>query len=139
MSHSPSLNSTVTTSCVLTPIVDYRSRSPSYKGLDLRSTSHGIRSTSPNRKRFNESKKKPINFETGVPVSTSSQPTIDDNKTELEVVNKYENFSDNGSEISDEGYRSLGLIQNGVMNKRASIHSQISNEDAENSGEFMAD
>lgn len=53
-----------------------------------------------------------------------------------EVVNKYENVSDNGSEISDEGYRSLGLIQNGNSHKRASMHSQASNEDAENSGEF---
>ncbi|GAB0099266.1 GAS2-like protein pickled eggs [Sergentomyia squamirostris] len=52
---------------------------------------------------------------------------------------KFENISDNGSEISDEGYRSLGLIQgtngNGVS-KRTSLHSQVSNEDAELSGRF---
>ncbi|XP_055636802.1 GAS2-like protein pickled eggs [Toxorhynchites rutilus septentrionalis] len=48
--------------------------------------------------------------------------------------NKYENISDNGSEISDEGYRSLGLVQsNGAVQtqKRISLHSQASNEDAE--------
>lgn len=52
---------------------------------------------------------------------------------------KFENISDNGSEISDEGYRSLGLIQqNGqqaVVEKRASVHSQLSTEDADYSGE----
>lgn len=44
---------------------------------------------------------------------------------------KFENISDNGSEISDEGYRSLGLIQqaNNNQSKRASLHSQTSLED----------
>lgn len=44
---------------------------------------------------------------------------------------KFENISDNGSEISDEGYRSLGLIQqaNNNQSKRASLHSQTSIED----------
>lgn len=47
-------------------------------------------------------------------------------------ANKYENLSDNGSEISDEGYRSLGLVQSNV--KRISLHSQVSNEDADTNG-----
>lgn len=44
---------------------------------------------------------------------------------------KFENISDNGSEISDEGYRSLGLIQhaNHSHSKRTSLHSQTSVED----------
>lgn len=43
---------------------------------------------------------------------------------------KFENISDNGSEISDEGYRSLGLIQQANnQSKRASLHSQTSIED----------
>lgn len=44
---------------------------------------------------------------------------------------KFENISDNGSEISDEGYRSLGLIQqaNNNQSKRTSLHSQTSIED----------
>lgn len=56
---------------------------------------------------------------------------------------KFENISDNGSEISDEGYRSLGLIQqaNNNQSKRASLHSQTSLEDtktddAKTNGEF---
>uniref|UniRef100_A0A7G3AQ68 Proteinral transcriptional corepressor trfa n=2 Tax=Lutzomyia longipalpis TaxID=7200 RepID=A0A7G3AQ68_LUTLO len=53
---------------------------------------------------------------------------------------KFENISDNGSEISDEGYRSLGLIQgtngNSGVSKRTSLHSQVSNEDAELSVRF---
>ncbi|KAH8362615.1 hypothetical protein KR200_004511 [Drosophila serrata] len=44
--------------------------------------------------------------------------------------NKFENISDNGSEISDEGYRSLGVIQSSAQ-KRESLHSQASIEDAE--------
>lgn len=59
---------------------------------------------------------------------------------------KFENISDNGSEISDEGYRSLGLIQanningntNGGQLKRTSLHSQTSTEDAEPSGKRRA-
>lgn len=134
MSHSPSLNSGVTTACAFAPAVDYRSRSPSYKNSDFRSPSHGLRSTSPNLRRFNDTRKKQTNLETNVSIPISSQTTLDDNKTDLEVANRYENVSDNGSEISDEGYRSLGIIQNGIINKRASVHSQVSNEDAENSG-----
>lgn len=61
-----------------------------------------------------------------------------------DAAGKFENISDNGSEISDEGYRSLGLIQNGGggalgggvnVDKRTSIHSQLSTDDAEYSGE----
>ncbi|XP_058817155.1 GAS2-like protein pickled eggs [Topomyia yanbarensis] len=57
-------------------------------------------------------------------------------KTESSIEdksNKYENVSDNGSEISDEGYRSLGVIQSNVAQAqtRVSLYSQASNEDAE--------
>lgn len=58
---------------------------------------------------------------------------------------KFENISDNGSEISDEGYRSLGLIQqaNNNQSKRASLHSQTSIEDgktddAKTNGKFWS-
>lgn len=55
---------------------------------------------------------------------TSSGTTSTDNG------GKFENISDNGSEISDEGYRSLGLIQQANnQSKRASLHSQTSIED----------
>lgn len=52
---------------------------------------------------------------------------------------KFENISDNGSEISDEGYRSLGLIQGGTghntnNNNRLSLISQTSADDAEMNG-----
>lgn len=56
---------------------------------------------------------------------------------------KFENISDNGSEISDEGYRSLGLIQQANnQSKRASLHSQTSIEDvktddAKTNGEYQ--
>ncbi|ALC49516.1 pigs [Drosophila busckii] len=50
--------------------------------------------------------------------------------TQPEQSNKFENISDNGSEISDEGYRSLGIVQSNAQ-KRESVHSQASMEDAE--------
>lgn len=86
-----------------------------------------------------------------IPLSTQEliEPTnnvVTEAKIELQMVNggnntvagtdnganKYENISDNGSEISDEGYRSLGLIQ--TNNKRISLHSQVSNEETETNG-----
>lgn len=68
---------------------------------------------------------------------------ITDSKTESsgeDKTSKYENISDNGSEISDEGYRSLGIIQSSgtasQAQKRVSLYSQASNEDAEISGMY---
>lgn len=47
--------------------------------------------------------------------------------------------SDNASEVSDEGYRSLGVIQPGDKSKnRLSYNSQNSVEDAEFTGEFIS-
>lgn len=58
--------------------------------------------------------------------------------------NRYESVSDNGSEISDEGYRSLGLVQggqtagqpaNGAGGLRKGFgNSQQSSEDADTNG-----
>ncbi|XP_017073861.1 GAS2-like protein pickled eggs [Drosophila eugracilis] len=56
--------------------------------------------------------------------------TVSGTAAEQGGANKFENISDNGSEISDEGYRSLGVIQSGAQ-KRESLHSQASIEDAE--------
>jgi hypothetical protein len=64
------------------------------------------------------------------------EPLVSEVKAEngtSDGANKYENISDNGSEISDEGYRSLGLIQSNNA-KRISLHSQVSNEDADTNG-----
>lgn len=44
-----------------------------------------------------------------------------------EIDSKYENASDNGSEISDEGYRSLGLTQQ--ANKQTTSKTQSGPED----------
>uniref|UniRef100_A0A182QD28 GAR domain-containing protein n=1 Tax=Anopheles farauti TaxID=69004 RepID=A0A182QD28_9DIPT len=84
------------------------------------------RSVSPSPRRIQESKRKPavvsqqsnassvgVHFEcdkeaaTVVPVTTATAVPSDDEK------NRYESVSDNGSEISDEGYRSLGLVPGG--------------------------
>lgn len=105
------------------------------------------RSASPKEpKRFGVAQKK-ASFESSVTIPIVPVPqeisVVDGGATNAaaakeptETVNKYDNTSDNGSEISDEGYRSLGLIQNGT-NKRASMHSQASNEDADNASKCI--
>lgn len=75
------------------------------------------------------------------PESSPEPSVVNEAKVEATVTNndganKYENVSDNGSEISDEGYRSLGLIQSNNA-KRISILSQASNEDADTNGEQL--
>ena len=74
-----------------------------------------------------------------IPLAQDEPQLISDVKVENgnanDGANKYENISDNGSEISDEGYRSLGLIQSNNA-KRISLHSQVSNEDADTNGKF---
>lgn len=70
----------------------------------------------------------------GVVTNTTGMPP-----TGSDAINtsssKFENISDNGSEISDEGYRSLGVIQSNAQ-KRESLHSQTSMDDAENNGKL---
>lgn len=55
-----------------------------------------------------------------------------------------ESASDNGSEVSDEGYRSLGVVAGSTQGSpstkttnRYSMHSQNSMEDAEYGGKFL--
>lgn len=89
---------------------------------------------------------------------------MENNKTTTEqpatTDSKFENISDNGSEISDEGYRSLGVLQttnsvaasNGTSSssttvtmmahaneneRSSSLHSQQSTEDADLNGKFV--
>ncbi|XP_075158388.1 GAS2-like protein pickled eggs [Haematobia irritans] len=63
--------------------------------------------------------------------SSSGHGTVTQSSDASANSNKFENISDNGSEISDEGYRSLGVIQSSAQ-KRESIHSQASMDDADN-------
>ncbi|KAL7035215.1 hypothetical protein ACKWTF_008269 [Chironomus riparius] len=117
------------------------------------------RSVSPSPKRVVDMKRKQISLDMPVsthissvqiPMSQCDTESINNNSniiSEIKAVNenvsngatpndganKYENISDNGSEISDEGYRSLGLIQSNNP-KRISLHSQASNEDADTNG-----
>uniref|UniRef100_A0A182N6V8 GAR domain-containing protein n=1 Tax=Anopheles dirus TaxID=7168 RepID=A0A182N6V8_9DIPT len=111
------------------------------------------RSVSPSPRRIQE-KRKPavpqqsnavgVHFECDkeaavVPVATATAVPSDDEK------NRYESVSDNGSEISDEGYRSLGLVQGGGQSAAATAGgagglrkgfgtSQHSSEDADTNG-----
>ncbi|XP_034490188.1 GAS2-like protein pickled eggs [Drosophila innubila] len=97
------------------PHLTRRSMSPTQRRLisDMRKKQNSM-----------ESKSLPNAEETagaGAGTGTGAQP---------EQSSKFENISDNGSEISDEGYRSLGVIQS-TAQKRESLHSQASIEDAE--------
>lgn len=115
---------------------------------------------SPSPRRLADIKKKQTSFDTnGATIPNVSQATaagdglsqqadgknngvVDTNGVGNDGA-KFENISDNGSEISDEGYRSLGLIQQAKdQSKRISLHSQTSNEDvkletAKSNGEFI--
>ncbi|KAH8400577.1 hypothetical protein KR222_007117 [Zaprionus bogoriensis] len=104
------------------------------------------RSMSPSQRRLlNEMRRKQNSLESYSSSGPKSLPSVDfgeetaggSNTTtstgasgQPEQNNKFENISDNGSEISDEGYRSLGVIQS-TAQKRESLHSQASIEDAE--------
>lgn len=110
------------------------------------------RSMSPSPRRLGDLKsKKQTSLESNASSATVTESetskaneTSSNANTNLASDNgKFENISDNGSEISDEGYRSLGLIQqaNNNQSKRASLHSQTSIEDgktddAKINGEF---
>ncbi|XP_055326898.1 GAS2-like protein pickled eggs [Sitodiplosis mosellana] len=103
------------------------------------------RSMSPSPRRLGDLKsKKQTSFDLNVGTATTAPPaaTTETDTSKLNETNgtangttdnggKFENISDNGSEISDEGYRSLGLIQqaNNNQSKRTSLHSQTSIED----------
>lgn len=95
------------------------------------------RSMSPSTRRTNESRKKILSLDSNVlskngddMKNTEGSSTI---STGISADGKFENISDNGSEISDEGYRSLGLVQqaNNSQSKRTSLHSQNSIEDGQ--------
>lgn len=122
------------------------------------SPSLGRRSMSPNQRRLlGDMRRKQTSLESyGSSSGPKSLPSVDFGEESATVVvggsnttssgngaagvagqpeqnSKFENISDNGSEISDEGYRSLGVIQS-TAQKRESLHSQASIEDAENNG-----
>jgi len=109
----------------------------------LASPSLSRRSMSPSPRRLIDIRKKQISLEAQTTATTNNSqdepPLVNEAKVESSTIgnndgaNKYENISDNGSDISDEGYRSLGLIQSNNA-KRISLHSQVSNEDAETNG-----
>lgn len=111
----------------------------------LASPSLSRRSMSPSPRRLIDIRKKQSSLEAQTTATTNNSqdepPLVNEAKVESSTIgnndgaNKYENISDNGSEISDEGYRSLGLIQSNNA-KRISLHSQVSNEDAETNGKF---
>lgn len=106
----------------------------------LASPSFSRRSMSPSPRRLIDIRKKQSSLEAQPTNVQDEPPLVNEAKVESNTngtndgANKYENISDNGSEISDEGYRSLGLIQSNNA-KRISLHSQVSNEDAETNGE----
>ncbi|KAH8275708.1 hypothetical protein KR044_010015 [Drosophila immigrans] len=100
------------------PSLARRSMSPSQRRLmsDLRKQKHNSQDS------YNAPK------EEAAPVAAAATVVV--SGTQPEQNSKFENISDNGSEISDEGYRSLGVIQS-TAQKRESLHSQASIEDAE--------
>lgn len=124
------------------PNLTRRSMSPSPRRLDMKKKQHSLDSSSTttqattvNNSGSNQLHQATVHFE----CDRDGSIITDSSKTESSAedkTSKYENISDNGSEISDEGYRSLGVIQSngtaaGQVQKRVSLYSQASNEDAE--------
>lgn len=112
-----------------------RAHSPSRKHLAPRSISPGRKSSSPDRRTkiitTNHLVPMPHGLRNKSPRPVSPAPAT-------------ESASDNGSEVSDEGYRSLGVVAGSTQGSpsmktlnRYSIHSQNSIEDAEYSGKFF--
>ena len=66
--------------------------------------------------------------------SNDSPSSIDSANTNSE--NKYENISDNGSEISDEGYRSLVQV-NGIKVAKNISTDHVTPEDIKHNGSFF--
>lgn len=118
------------------PSLTRRSMSPSPRRLEMKKKQNSLDSSSTvaqagGSTASNHLHQATVHFECdrdGSIVSETKTESSSEDKT-----NKYENISDNGSEISDEGYRSLGVIHSGTAQaqKRISLYSQASNEDAE--------
>jgi hypothetical protein len=111
-----------------------RSHSPSRKHLAPRASSPGRKSSSPERRTkivpSNHLVPTPLGIRNKSPRPVSPAPAA-------------ESASDNGSEVSDEGYRSLGVVAGSAQGSpstkttnRYSMHSQNSIEDAEYSGKL---
>lgn len=119
---------------------DHRAVSPNRKYLAPRTLSPGRKSASPDRRAkgvvvSNHLVPTPHAIRNKSPRPSSPPPTT-------------ESASDNGSEVSDEGYRSMGVVAGstqgspsttkvGIIN-RYSLNSQNSIEDADYSGEFVS-
>lgn len=118
------------------PSLSRRSMSPSPRRLiDMRKKQTSLEIPPP-ANTHNSTVQIPLSQDETVSNGFSSENKIESSTTGSSVndgANKYENISDNGSEISDEGYRSLGLIHSNNA-KRISLHSQVSNEDADTNG-----
>lgn len=111
-----------------------RAVSPGRKSLLSRGNSPGRKSTSPDRR-------------TKIVTSNHLVPTPHGLRTKsprpMSPAPATESASDNGSEVSDEGYRSLGVVAgstNGSPSTKAlnrySMHSQNSMDDAEFNGNY---
>lgn len=116
------------------PYLDDRASSPSRKHLAPRTHSPGRCSPSPDRRAkivsSNHLVPTPLGVRNKSPRPVSPAPAV-------------ESASDNGSEVSDEGYRSLGVVAgstqgspNTKTTNRYSLHSQNSMDDADFSGEI---
>lgn len=117
--------------------VENRNQSPTHSKVDEQIPSPiSRRSLSPYQQQRSDQKTKNRNSGTNINALINEIESIkwldDDTSTAAgqnstssnEIDSKYENASDNGSEISDEGYRSLGVTQqaNGSSTKQSTAN-----------------
>ncbi|KRT86682.1 hypothetical protein AMK59_1252, partial [Oryctes borbonicus] len=70
-------------------------------------------------------------------ISSMQLPATCKTEASLQVSDHSTDHSDNTSEVSDEGYRSLGLVPGDKTRNRTSLYSQNSAEDAEFNGGYV--
>lgn len=136
------------------PIDSRRSVSPNFSRKTLAPPSNRSRSPTPNYTsthltKLRSSKQGPQSLPYIPTTNTNTSPvnngkhTKQENgkmlKTEasLNVSDALTDHSDNASEVSDEGYRSLGIVHNDKTKNRTSIYSQNSVEDVDENGELF--
>ncbi|XP_067638749.1 GAS2-like protein pickled eggs [Eurosta solidaginis] len=130
-------NTTVNTTLLTSPSLARRSMSPSPRRLiDMRKKQSSLDSNNGPKSLpiTNEIVGNHVQFDeltyTAEQAENNTTGSANSDGSTNGTSSKFDNISDNGSEISDEGYRSLGVVQSNAQ-KRESLHSQTSVEDAE--------
>ncbi|KAF5285468.1 hypothetical protein FQA39_LY16642 [Lamprigera yunnana] len=99
-----------------------RSRSPTPNFVSTHTTKLSKNSSPTHSRNINKNQVTAIQIDPKITMKSEATLQVSESSTD---------HSDNASEVSDEGYRSLGVIQNDKGKNRSSLYSQNSIEDAD--------